>query len=215
MLCYVSVKLDSLSCVMLCKCRSNFFLISNERNKFVLQLISFVNRCLSFCSFPFGHCVVYPSSIYWFWLPLLYLQTLLTKLWDTLRNFFECIIFFLSRIRVYKTRPYYCICTFVNQNIIKYFFLPYMVITRWITSLYDCSINYSSVDSNTNVQLNCWFYIPQRIQICLGFSTEGHNLSEKEVRCCAARRVLFVAQEVIALTDHLSSLRILERFVLL
>jgi hypothetical protein len=40
-----------------------------------------VNRCLSFlfsfCNFPFGHCVVCSSSIYGFWLPLWYLQTLL------------------------------------------------------------------------------------------------------------------------------------------
>jgi len=29
------------------------------------------------CHFSFGHCFVCPSSIYWFWLPLWYLQTLL------------------------------------------------------------------------------------------------------------------------------------------
>jgi hypothetical protein len=37
----------------------------------------FVDRCLSFCTFSFGHCVVYSSSIYGFWLPLWYLQALL------------------------------------------------------------------------------------------------------------------------------------------
>ena len=37
----------------------------------------FVDRCLSFCTFSFGHCVVCSSSIYGFWLPLWYLQTLL------------------------------------------------------------------------------------------------------------------------------------------
>ena len=36
----------------------------------------FVDRCLSFCTFSFGHCIVC-SSIYGFWLPLWYLQTLL------------------------------------------------------------------------------------------------------------------------------------------
>ena len=35
---------------------------------------------LSFCHFSFGHCVVCPSSIYGFWLPLWYLQTLLVLL---------------------------------------------------------------------------------------------------------------------------------------
>jgi hypothetical protein len=39
----------------------------------------FVDRCLSFCTFSFGHCAVCSSSIYWFWLPLWYLQTLLSK----------------------------------------------------------------------------------------------------------------------------------------
>ena len=37
----------------------------------------FVDHCLSFCTFSFGHCVVCSSSIYGFWLPLWYLQTLL------------------------------------------------------------------------------------------------------------------------------------------
>ena len=38
--------------------------------------LCFVDRCLSFCTFSFGHCVVC-SAIYGFWLPLWYLQTLL------------------------------------------------------------------------------------------------------------------------------------------
>ena len=38
--------------------------------------VCFVDRCVSFCTFSFGHCVVC-SSIYGFWLPLWYLQTLL------------------------------------------------------------------------------------------------------------------------------------------
>ena len=31
--------------------------------------VCFVDRCLSFCTFSFGHCVVCSSSIYRFWLP--------------------------------------------------------------------------------------------------------------------------------------------------
>jgi hypothetical protein len=38
--------------------------------------VCFVDRCLSVCTFSFGHCVVWSSSIYGFWLPLWYLQTL-------------------------------------------------------------------------------------------------------------------------------------------
>jgi len=32
--------------------------------------LCFVDHCLSFCTFSFGHCVVCSSSIYGFWLPL-------------------------------------------------------------------------------------------------------------------------------------------------
>jgi len=39
-----------------------------------------VDRCLSFYPFYFGYCVVC-SSIYRFWLPLWYLQTLLAFIW--------------------------------------------------------------------------------------------------------------------------------------
>jgi hypothetical protein len=39
--------------------------------------VYFVDRCLFFCTFSFNHCVVCPSSIYGFWLPLWYIQTLL------------------------------------------------------------------------------------------------------------------------------------------
>ena len=40
--------------------------------------VCFVDRCLSFCPFSFGHYVVC-SSTYGFWLPLWYLQTLLNN----------------------------------------------------------------------------------------------------------------------------------------
>jgi hypothetical protein len=39
--------------------------------------VCFVDRCLSFCTFSFCHCVVCSSSIYGFRFPLWYLQTLL------------------------------------------------------------------------------------------------------------------------------------------
>ena len=41
--------------------------------------VCFVDRCLSFCTFSFGHYVVCFSLIYGFWLPLWYLQTLLRQ----------------------------------------------------------------------------------------------------------------------------------------
>ena len=41
--------------------------------------VCFVDHCFTLC--PFGHCVVYLSLIYRFWLPLRYLQTLLADTW--------------------------------------------------------------------------------------------------------------------------------------
>jgi hypothetical protein len=51
--------------------------------------VCFVDRCVSFCTFSFGHCVVCSSSIYGFWLPLWYLQTLLLVLWAQTSPFTE------------------------------------------------------------------------------------------------------------------------------
>ena len=57
----------------------------------LILYVCFVDRCLSFCTFSFGHCVVCSSSIYGFWLPLWYLQTLLT-VWSILYYCMEYII---------------------------------------------------------------------------------------------------------------------------
>ena len=59
-----------------------------------------VDRCLSFCTFSFCHCVVC-SSIYGFWLPIWYIQTLLYSI-----VFYSRVIFLLtcchqSRLIVY------------------------------------------------------------------------------------------------------------------
>ena len=48
-------------------------------NRSLVLYVCFVDRCLSFCAFSFGHCVVCLSSIYRFRIPIGYLQTLLTK----------------------------------------------------------------------------------------------------------------------------------------
>ena len=47
--------------------------------------VNFVDSRLSFCIFSFDHCVVCSTSIYGFWLPLWYLQTLLV-LYDYLNT---------------------------------------------------------------------------------------------------------------------------------
>ena len=63
---------------------------------FVLVLyVCFVDRCLSFCTLSFGHCVVCSSSIYRFWLPIWYLQTLLRFLCHT----FISTVWFIKYLR--------------------------------------------------------------------------------------------------------------------
>ena len=64
--------------------QSNYYVNPQIKNNSVMKsfnliylYVCFVDRCLSFCTFSFGHCVVCSSSIYGFWLPLWYVQTLL------------------------------------------------------------------------------------------------------------------------------------------
>ena len=45
----------------------------------LVLFVCFVDSCLSFYTFSFGHCIVCSSSTYEFWLPLWYLQTPLMK----------------------------------------------------------------------------------------------------------------------------------------
>jgi hypothetical protein len=59
--------------------------------------VCFVDRCLSFCPFSSGHCVVCSSSIYWFWLPL---QTLLAHIFSIL-----CCVFCFRLPAVSKLCP--------------------------------------------------------------------------------------------------------------
>jgi hypothetical protein len=43
--------------------------------RFLVLCVCLVDRCLCFCPFSFGHCVICPSSICGFWLLLWYLVT--------------------------------------------------------------------------------------------------------------------------------------------
>jgi hypothetical protein len=61
--------------------------------------VYFVDRCLSFCTFPFGHCIVCSSSICGSWLPFWYLQTLrhllLKCLFLTIYNICVVVFYFI------------------------------------------------------------------------------------------------------------------------
>ena len=66
-----------------------------------------VDRCLSFSTCSFGHCVVCSSSIYGFWLPLWYLQTLLVLLsfffWPLCCLFFFDILILITSLWYLQT----------------------------------------------------------------------------------------------------------------
>ena len=67
--------------------------------QFLALCVCFVDRCLSFCTFSFGHCVARSSLIYGFWLPRWYLLPIVLPvlLWYTdsdypLVSFAHCVI---------------------------------------------------------------------------------------------------------------------------
>ena len=66
--------------------------------------ICFVDRCLSFYTFSFGHYVVCSSSIYGFWLHLWYLQTLLKEFSTCYFRFKKNKEFYRQKIWNKKTR---------------------------------------------------------------------------------------------------------------
>ena len=84
--------------------------------------VCFVDRCLSFCPFSFGRCVVCPSSIYAFWLPpfgILDLRILITSLWylQTLLltyNIYQSNIFVI--VKVYLSGS----CMLLNKSYQRY-----------------------------------------------------------------------------------------------
>ena len=56
-------------------------LLYSYGSEFTQGLLCFVDRCLSVCTFSFGHCVVCSSLIYGFWLPPLVSSNSNTCVW--------------------------------------------------------------------------------------------------------------------------------------
>ena len=100
----------------------------------LLLYVCFVDRCLSFCTFSFGHCVVCPFLIYGFCLPLWYLQTLL-RLKSPLQTFYGHRHESVHRYQVYLTDDSWSLCTLVI------YFLPFHVMydTNWILTTIPCN----------------------------------------------------------------------------
>ena len=114
--------------------------------------VSFVDRCLSFCTFSFGHCVVCSSSIYGFVLPLWYLQTLFIPkllphacmLWKERLNSDD----WWSTIPSISTKR--ILSSHLNTRNIK----------RWITTYnIDNAVSWMRLASNVHAALNFWLYV--------------------------------------------------------
>jgi hypothetical protein len=100
--------------------------------------LCFVDRCLSFCTLSFGHCVFFSSSIYGFWLPLWYLQTLLTTVSKI------GIYYSRHRFNVYYLPKAYCTITFLNGQFAKLKWFRWLVTGLPLIQ----SFMYTSEDAN-------------------------------------------------------------------
>ena len=153
----------------------------------------FVNRCLSICSFSFGHCVVCPSSIYGFCLPLWYLQVFFIFYQHVDSNF--CV-----------TNDHFGYSHNVNHNPVLYSFMTY-----------HCVCNKSSSTGFINEQeMNAF---PKHISspwFLMGFLLLNANFlyGVLQITVCpilwkvaltVIRRVSLVEQELVALPKHPSS----------
>jgi hypothetical protein len=96
--------------------------------------VCFVDRWLSLCTSYFGHCVVCSSSIYGFWFPLWYLQTLL-------------MLVFKSVVMVFT---HAVLLNWLQSNTI----IPWLYAGRQITQLFP---DYMLADRLHNYSLTiCW-----------------------------------------------------------
>jgi hypothetical protein len=98
------LKLNALWCVL-----TSSKLSEVRVTRSLVLCVCYVDRCLFFCHFSFGHCVVCPS-IYLLWLPLWYLQTLLSI-------FYEMVWHRKNQNWVYFNLKWLCQARIVSSNV--------------------------------------------------------------------------------------------------
>jgi hypothetical protein len=83
----------------------------------------FVDRCLSFVPFSFGHCVVCPV-IYGFWLPLWYILTFLKYANQCIFfNIYKCDTLYFIYTKVYQwLATALCFCGYSDCHVILHWF---------------------------------------------------------------------------------------------
>jgi hypothetical protein len=113
--------------------------------------VCLVDRCLPFCPFSFGHCVVCPSLIYGFLLPFWYLQTIRFTP-KNLRNNILCICWeFAWRCRLLTHQQ-----IDNNSKLSKYFNHLYFLFTfcKFTAHVVDSFLLMSIIYLNSAL----WFY---------------------------------------------------------
>ena len=123
----------------------------------------FVDRCLSFCTFSFGLCVVCSSSIYGFWLPLLYLQTLHTL--SEIRRNRNCLphasdrvlLQFVGGVRIAHLIRFLFLCLFFYMSSFKCF-VPNVTCVSGCSILY-CPLGGFSPTFIVKIELKIFHYI--------------------------------------------------------
>jgi hypothetical protein len=95
--------------------------------------VCFVDHCLSFCTFSFGHCVVC-SSVYGIWFPLWYFQTLLQEnisndQWVTTTFSWEYCYLFELWWRIFYLIPVFLENAFQVEKLLSY---PFVVLNNKI-----------------------------------------------------------------------------------
>jgi hypothetical protein len=132
--------------------------------RFLVLCVCFVDRCLSFCPFSFGRCVVCPSSNYGFWLPVgifklfLYLDGILTSLSDLVnKSMLSWLYIFTTVFYITINLPVQILLVFViNVPCSVYIcfrvqFLPYAI---------SPSLNVRSLHMDPNVPDSAFSWFP-------------------------------------------------------
>ena len=146
-------------CYLQCGCESSPPVFSGVCVTWSLVLcVCFVDRCLFFCTFSFGHCAVCSSLIFWFWLPLWYHQILLT--WTMLS-----VLLWYSD----SEYPFGIIKFFLHEQCCLFFFDILILITPLVSS------NSSYMNNVVCSSLMFWFGLPLwYLQILLTWTNEQH-----------------------------------------
>jgi hypothetical protein len=124
--------------------------------KSLVLCVYFVDCCLSFCTFSFGHCVVCSSSIYGFWWPLLHLQTLLITCLSTYITDMRSVIFIMMFLSLWR-------CEFNNKPFPKPEWCDWSILTLLVREFLVCFFSRKGITKTlTSCTCVCWHILHLR-----------------------------------------------------